>query len=167
MKKFVIPSLIAAGFAANSMDAAAIGPSEGYFKPEKTFLQKLRLEHLFTLARHSSHSSHASHASHASHRSSTHGGVTPRATPLYVAPTPLYTAPTTPRVLPGNSAKFTEIATKVQLALRAYGYYDGPIDGIIGKGAKEALRNYQAAYSLKVTGTVTPEVLDSLNIVAK
>lgn len=56
---------------------------------------------------------------------------------------------------------------QVQAALTAYGYYSGPIDGIIGSASRTALSKFQADYSLKVTGTITPEVLDAMGIVAK
>lgn len=55
---------------------------------------------------------------------------------------------------------------EVQLALTALGYYNGTIGGVIGAGSKAALSRFQADYSLKVTGTITPEVLDALNISA-
>ncbi|GAA6147745.1 hypothetical protein NBRC116586_08070 [Pseudooceanicola nitratireducens] len=69
--------------------------------------------------------------------------------------------------MPGNSEKFLEIARKVQLALTSYGYYDGAIDGVIGKKSRTALSKFQADYGLKVTGTITPEVLDAFGIQAQ
>ena len=55
----------------------------------------------------------------------------------------------------------------MQLALYAYGYYTGQIDGIVGSGTRAALSKMQSDYGLKVTGTVTPEVLDALVIAAR
>ena len=72
-----------------------------------------------------------------------------------------------PKTLPGNSTAFTEIVRRVQTALYAYGYYTGAIDGIVGTGTKTALSKFQKDWNLKITGTITPEVLDALNIVAK
>jgi hypothetical protein len=169
MKRFLIPSLLAAGFIANN---AAAFPAPVGFAPDdgakKTLFEKLRLNHIFTLARHSSHSSHASHASHASHRSSTGGYSSPAPAPIYNPPAPV--VPATPSqgllILPGNSAKFTTIVRQVQLGLTSLGYYDGAIDGVIGPKAKAALKQFQTDYSIKVTGTVTPEVLDQLGIAA-
>lgn len=163
-KKFLIPSLLAAGFAAGD-SVAAVPPHALSFDNAKTpMFDVFRQTHTYTLAGHSSHSSHASHASH---RSSSGSGYTaPRlATPT---PAPLYSPPTVtnPRVLPGNSAAFQRIAIQVQTALTAYGYYDGPIDGIIGAGSKSALSRFQADYHLHVTGTITPEVLDAFGISA-
>jgi His-Xaa-Ser repeat protein HxsA len=71
------------------------------------------------------------------------------------------------KTLPGNSDKFREIAMQVQMALLAYGYYTGTIDGVIGPESRAAISKMQADYGLKITGTITPEVLDALRIVAK
>lgn len=108
--------------------------------------------------------------------------------PLYNSPTPLYTPPTPPRVdsnstppssilpespatapvpLPGNSDKFYQIAFKVQLALSLYGYYTGKVDGVIGPQTIAALSKFQSEWGLTVTGTITPEVLDAMGIVAE
>jgi peptidoglycan hydrolase-like protein with peptidoglycan-binding domain len=50
--------------------------------------------------------------------------------------------------------------------LRAHGYYQGPIDGLIGPESRAALRRFQEEHGLPQTGTITPEVLDGLGIVA-
>ncbi|MEF2071024.1 His-Xaa-Ser repeat protein HxsA [Consotaella aegiceratis] len=71
------------------------------------------------------------------------------------------------KILPGNSGKFTEIVKSVQLGLYAYGYYSGAIDGIVGPETRKALEKMQSDWNLRVTGTITPEVLDSLRIAAQ
>jgi His-Xaa-Ser repeat protein HxsA len=76
-------------------------------------------------------------------------------------------APQAPKTLPGNSVAFNEIVKRVQTALYTYGYYTGAIDGVVGTGTKTALSKFQKDWNLKITGTITPEVLDALNIVAK
>jgi peptidoglycan hydrolase-like protein with peptidoglycan-binding domain len=53
---------------------------------------------------------------------------------------------------------------RVQLGPLAYGYYDGAIDGAVGPKMKDALRRFQTDFNLKVTGTITPEVLDALKV---
>lgn len=178
-KKFLIPSLLAAGFPSGASEAAV--PNLTRTDSDQTpMFDVFRQTHKYTLA---GHSSHASHGSHSSHRSSSSGGYT---APRVTNPTPLYTPQTnrnttsTPptsilpsppaaaaKVLPGNSAIFQRIAIQVQTALKAYGYYNGAIDGIIGAGSKSALSRFQADYGLKVTGTITPEVLDAFGIAAK
>jgi sulfoxide reductase heme-binding subunit YedZ len=62
-------------------------------------------------------------------------------------------------------AAFDPLTEQVQTALHAYGYYYGPIDGIIGPASRLALQQFQLNYDLPVTGTITPEVLDVLGIV--
>lgn len=50
----------------------------------------------------------------------------------------------------------------VQNALAAAGYNPGPADGVIGPRTRQALRDFQKAKGLKVTGTPTPETLQAL-----
>lgn len=162
VKKFLIPSLVAAGFFAPHSAKATVpnAPSNDHDGLAK-FAQRLALQHEFILA---SHSSHSSHASHASHRSSAGGGYSSYPTPSYTAPAP---TPAPPKILPGNSAKFTRIVRQVQTALMSYGYYSGAIDGMIGPLCKSALKRFQSDYGLKATGTITPEVLDAFGISAR
>jgi sulfoxide reductase heme-binding subunit YedZ len=61
---------------------------------------------------------------------------------------------------------FDPLTMQVQAALHAAGYYAGPIDGIIGTQSREALRQFQRDHRLTITGTITPEVLESAGIVA-
>lgn len=49
----------------------------------------------------------------------------------------------------------------------AFGYYNGELDGVMNGEMREGLRKLQADYGLKVTGTITPETLDSLRIEAR
>ncbi|TFF19865.1 hypothetical protein E3C22_19565 [Jiella endophytica] len=72
-----------------------------------------------------------------------------------------------PKVLPGNSEKFKKIVMQVQTALYTYGYYTSSIDGVVGPNTRVALSKMQSDYGLKVTGTVTPEVLDALGVQAQ
>ena len=189
LKRFLVPSLIAAGL----LPQQAVAVPTADMKPDDTgktsLFQAFKLQHLYTLAAHRSHSSHASHSSH---RSSS-GGTVYRA-PVYTAPTPTYTPPrpapapvysppasdsTSPasilpsspdaalKILPGSSEKFLEIAKKVQLGLYSWGFYVGEIDGIVGPETRAAISMLQSHWGLTVTGTITPEVLDALKIVAE
>lgn len=182
MKKraFLIPSLIAAGFSADKASALPGYQDVSQHSNQPPILERLKLKHLYTLAGHRSHSSHSSHRSH---RSSSGGGYLPRYTPpstLFSLPStnrnqnsapPSQVLPSSPsaktKTLPGNSQKFRDIVIQVQAALNAYGYYTGAIDGIIGPESKTALSKMQRDYGLQVTGTVTPEVLNALGIVAQ
>lgn len=173
-KKFLITSLLAAGIPTTVADAA-IDPQAGWQdRQTPTIFSIFRQTHTYTLA---GHTSHRSHSSHSSHRSSSGGYRAPSPpTPLYMPPSsnstpPSSILPSPPanalRTLPGNTAAFTRIAMEVQAALTAYGYYSGPIDGVIGSASRAALSKFQADYSLNVTGTITPEVLDAMGIIAK
>jgi His-Xaa-Ser repeat protein HxsA len=162
--------------------------------PNSTKLfQLFKQDHLYTLAGHASHSSHSSHASHASHQSGSGGGSYPVYTPAPAyTPQPLYTAPSYiptpkpapapadsdtlratppsadgPKPLSGRSELFNSIVKRVQLGLLAYGYYDGPINGVVGAQTRTALKQFQAAFHMPQTGTITPEVLDALKISAQ
>jgi hypothetical protein len=58
----------------------------------------------------------------------------------------------------------TDISVRVQGALSAAGYYNGPVDGIVGNGTRAAIAAYQRDYGLRVTGTITPALLNSLGV---
>ncbi|MGX5799629.1 His-Xaa-Ser repeat protein HxsA [Bradyrhizobium sp. Arg314] len=176
---FAIPSLLAAGFLPANAQALPTKPTlDGDVGKTKSLFDIFKLDHLYTLAGHSSHSSHSSHASH---RSSTGGySYIPPASsepaPLYSAPSapaPTYQAPAvTPapaplKTLPGNAYKFREIVQEVQTAMLAFGYYSGEIDGQMNSELRSGLQRMQSDYGLKVTGTITPETLNALRIEAR
>ncbi|MFT3988988.1 His-Xaa-Ser repeat protein HxsA [Aestuariivirga sp.] len=175
-RAFLIPSLIAAGLTPLRDTTALSNPlgTAAKKEPNGTVSKIFSLDHRYWLA---SHSSHSSHASHSSHRSSGTGGYLydpPPYTPPVYTPnlysTPTYTPPAQkpPLVtLPGNSNKFKAIVIQVQLALIAYGYYAGEADGKVGPDTRDALSRMQTDYGLKVTGTITPQVLDALRITAQ
>lgn len=161
-KRFLISSLLLAGLLPPQAAKAAL-PVDASLEPEKgkaSLFERFKRDHVFNLAGHSSHSSHRSHASHSSHRSSTTGGYS---LPRYTPPAP---APAL-KTLPGNTSKFTAIVLQVQSALIAYGYYAGPLTGIVDEATKLALSEMQAQFGLPVTGTITPDVLDALSITAE
>ena len=77
------------------------------------------------------------------------------------------TGGTGPTTLPGNAAAFTNIVLKVQTALYAYGYYIGPLSGVVDAKTKQALSDMQAQWGIPITGTITPDTLDALSITAE
>ena len=190
--RFLISTLAAAGFGTTHPLQAAItattGPRVGSGDDPNTtkLFQIFRQDHLYTLA---SHVSHSSHASHASHQSGSGGGsypiYTPTPSPQPVYSPPIYTptpapAPADtgtlratlpssegPRPLTGRSELFNSIVRRVQLGLLAYGYYDGPINGVVGPQTRKALKQFQGAFHMQQTGTITPEVLDALKVSAQ
>lgn len=151
--------------------------------------------HLAQHRSHSSHASHASHRSGSSGipRAPVYTPPAPRlprATPIpsptpsstrnerstppssilpsspQTAPRSLYSPPVPSSTVPSRS-QIETVVCKVQTGLMAYGYYDGQIDCVVGPMTRAALRRFQEDYSLKVTGTITPEVLDAFRITAE
>ena len=59
-----------------------------------------------------------------------------------------------------------EIVWSVQSKLKQLGYYDGRIDGQMGSQTAAAIRRYQIAERLKVTGNMNSQTLRSLGISA-
>ena len=55
------------------------------------------------------------------------------------------------------------VSVQVQQELSQDGYYQGPIDGIVGPGTRAAIAAYQRDNGLAVTGNINGPLLDSLN----
>ncbi|WP_129794049.1 His-Xaa-Ser repeat protein HxsA [Sphingosinicella sp. CPCC 101087] len=184
-RTFIIPSLAVAGFTqsipAEAAFVQATSGSGGDGLNRDGLFHRFRLDHAISLAQHRSHSSHASHGSH---RSGASGRVrtpsAPRTTPRAPRPStpapsrnqrstpPSSVLPSSPAIAPSREATSVQsIVRQVQLALQALGYYTGTIDGISGPQTRAAIVRYQTDYSLKVTGTITPEVLNALRILAQ
>jgi hypothetical protein len=58
-----------------------------------------------------------------------------------------------------------EIITNVQIQLYDEGYYDGPIDGILGPDTRAAIADYQADHGLAVTAAIDQPTVESLGLV--
>ena len=54
--------------------------------------------------------------------------------------------------------------TAVQTQLAQQGYYGGPIDGIFGQLTRDAVAKYQIAKQLDVTGSLSPQTLQSFGL---
>lgn len=171
-RRFLIPSLLAAGFSADDASASLSAEPAVDVGPPDALIDILRLEHEYNLAAHRSHSSHGSHRSH---RSGSGGSAVPgysppsrnqRSTPpSSVLPRSPSTAPR--KVLPGHTGTFQNIVRRVQAGLYARGFFTGAIDGLIGPKTKAAIIRFQQDNGLPVTGTITSEVLNALQITAK
>ena len=59
---------------------------------------------------------------------------------------------------------WNNLAVSVQSELAQRGYYHGAIDGEIGSGSRQAIRAFQAAQRLPVTGMIDPKLLKALKI---
>jgi hypothetical protein len=60
------------------------------------------------------------------------------------------------------TADATVEATQERLA--QLGYYNGPVDGVFGPATRDALANYQIANQLNVTGSLSPDTMQSLGL---
>jgi localization factor PodJL len=52
----------------------------------------------------------------------------------------------------------------VQSELARRGYYSGSVDGVIGPSSRQAIRAFQAAQGLPVTGIIDAKLLKALGI---
>ena len=52
----------------------------------------------------------------------------------------------------------------VQTQLLNLGYYNGPIDGVFGPSTRDAVAKFQIANQLSVTGSLSPDTLQSLGL---
>jgi His-Xaa-Ser repeat protein HxsA len=178
--KFLIPSLLAAGFVSpHSLLLPAVSREDAEGKNLSLF-DIFRLEHKYNFAAHRSHSSHGSHGSH---RSSSGGYrapaiptpprrlIIPAPPPQIYNPTPpqqiLPLPPAAPKTLPGLASKLQGVVIQVQTCLSLYGFYSGIIDGMVGPETAAAISKFQEQWSLPITGTITPQVLDACGISAK
>jgi hypothetical protein len=63
-----------------------------------------------------------------------------------------------------DSQYWNDLAMSVQSKLADQGYYHGQIDGVIGSGSLQAIRQFQADHRLPVTGKINPKLLSALGI---
>lgn len=130
----------------------------------------------FELAAHRSHRSHSSHSSHSSHRSSSGGYGTYSAPRHNSTPTNTIStessqgsnvAPSAASRVYDNSLSTDVLQNtiqRVQLALTYSGHYQGSIDGVMGPGTRAAITAYRNSKSLKSSGFIDAELLNSLGI---
>ena len=129
-----------------------------------------------------SHSSHSSHSSHASHSSGSSGiyraprDYTPAYTPAYTPPAPAPAPAPANGYSPGiqslmstgtprpSADQLRLMIMRVQAALYAKGYDPGAIDGELTESTKLALRKFQGAHGLAVTGKMTTQTMNALGV---
>jgi hypothetical protein len=58
-----------------------------------------------------------------------------------------------------------EVIANVQTQLSNEGYYEGPIDGILGPDTRAAIADYQADHGLAVTASIDEPTVESLGLV--
>jgi hypothetical protein len=59
-------------------------------------------------------------------------------------------------------SSFGNLVAKTQVSLNRLGYNPGPVDGQMGPGTSNAIRNYQYAWGLPVTGAPSYPLLDHM-----
>jgi hypothetical protein len=64
-----------------------------------------------------------------------------------------------------NGLSPDQVTVNVQQQLAAAGYYDGPIDGVLGPMTREAIANYQADNGLAITSAIDEPTLATLGLV--
>jgi peptidoglycan hydrolase-like protein with peptidoglycan-binding domain len=65
-------------------------------------------------------------------------------------------------LMPPFSVTDPVIVAKVQRGLASLGFLYGPADGVAGEATAKAIRNFEVYYNYRVTGRISPELLDLL-----
>lgn len=68
----------------------------------------------------------------------------------------------TPEQLASTSVTDPVTVAKVQRGLSSLGFLHGPADGVAGEATARAIRNFEVYFNFKVTGRITPGLLDVL-----
>ena len=75
------------------------------------------------------------------------------------------TAPADDSTAADNGAPVADTTVQgVQTELTQLGYYNGPVDGIFGPTTRDAVAKYQMDKQLEVTGSLSPDTLQSLGV---
>ena len=74
----------------------------------------------------------------------------------------LDTNATPEELAPAFSVTDPVIVAKVQRGLGSLGFLHGPADGVAGEATAKAIRNFEVYFNYKVTGRISPELLDLL-----
>ncbi len=70
--------------------------------------------------------------------------------------------PATPKEVAPISVSDPVVVAKVQRGLASLGFLHGPADGVAGSATAKAIRNFEVYFNYKVTGRISPELLDLL-----
>ena len=57
-----------------------------------------------------------------------------------------------------------DVTSVVQSELSKRGYYQGPIDGVLGAGSRRAIRSFQTDQRLPITGSIDRKLLSALRV---
>jgi len=78
---------------------------------------------------------------------------------LHEAPAVRQQASLKPAQSAAPAASDAAVIKRVQTGLRAFGHTEIQVDGVLGKGTREAIREFQSLFGLRVTGEVNRELL--------
>lgn len=65
-------------------------------------------------------------------------------------------------LMPPFSVTDPAVVASVQRGLASLGFLHGPADGVAGEATAKAIRNFEVYFNYKVTGRISPELLDLL-----
>jgi len=181
-KKFVIPTLLAAGlFAYSSSDKNETIEESPLADNIFDIISSIDSTHKYTLAGHGSHSSHGSHRSHSS-GSGFNNPPKPNdvteisnnlmdtrntmSTPTKSVLPSSFAVTKAMKVLPGNSLKFKKILLRAQLSLNSSGYDVGTIGNGMNAKTVAAIYRFQKDKGMIPSGKLTNEVLSAFGISA-
>src|SRR5690606_6222247 len=77
-------------------------------------------------------------------------------------PVAVLDTPATPQQIAPVSVTDPVFVAKVQRGLASLGFLHGPADGIAGEATAKAIRNFEVYFNYKVTGRMSPELLNLL-----
>jgi len=64
----------------------------------------------------------------------------------------------------GGQGGYGSLVVQVQRRLASAGYYSGPIDGVIGRGTRRAIRAFERTHGLPVDGTIHRRLLTTMGL---
>ena len=65
-------------------------------------------------------------------------------------------------VVPALEPERNEMVATIQRGLSRLGFLQGDVDGVAGEATAKAIRNFEVYYNYKVTGEISPELVDLL-----
>jgi peptidoglycan hydrolase-like protein with peptidoglycan-binding domain len=84
------------------------------------------------------------------------------ATPAATTPAVLPVPPQALAPLGPDAASDPVVVARVQRGLASLGFLHGAIDGVAGEATAKAIRNFEVYYDYKVTGQITPDLVNLL-----
>jgi Putative peptidoglycan binding domain len=64
----------------------------------------------------------------------------------------------------GGQGGYGSLVVQVQRRLASAGFYSGPIDGVVGRGTRRAIRAFERTHGLPVDGTIHRRLLATMGL---